>query len=83
MDAATRNRLIQAISEELSFDILTLDPERDIEEQVSLDSMQLVGVASKIERLLDIELPLSVMESRTLNDFFAIIDKELQAGGAG
>ncbi len=79
MDAATRTRILNAISEEVQFDVSVLDLNRAIEEQVTLDSMQFVAVAARVERELDIELPLSVMECRTLNEFLSAISKELEA----
>jgi acyl carrier protein len=42
---------------------------------VSLDSMQFVSLMARIEVELNIELPISAMEVKTLNEFLAVVEK--------
>ena len=58
-----------------------LDLDQDIVTSLNLDSMQLVALSARIERELDIELPLCVQEARTLNDFLDLIQVELDKKG--
>ena len=44
-----------------------------------LDSIQLVAIAAQIERHLQVELPLSAMFTRSLNDFLSLLERELLA----
>jgi hypothetical protein len=37
-----------------------------------------VGVVARIELELGIELPMSVMEVKTLNEFLAVVEKEIK-----
>ena len=57
----------------------TLDPSRDVREQVSFDSMQFVALTAAVEKELDVELPLAVMEVSTLDEFLELIDEALEA----
>ena len=57
-----------------------IDPEsidhcQPIREQVSLDSMQFIGIVAQIEMELEIELPISVMQVTTYQEFLDTIQK--------
>lgn len=80
MDSQTRDKVLAIIREATNMDPNAIDPEADLQTQISLDSMQYVSLTSKIEIALDIELPLDVIESRTLNDFMSKIDTALEEG---
>jgi acyl carrier protein len=77
MDIATRQKILDLIQKEVSIDPGAIDPDQDLRQQVLLDSMQFVGIASRVETAFDIELPITVMEVSTLNQFFEKVDEEL------
>ncbi len=78
MDNQTRDKVLAIIREATNMDPNAIDPEADLQTQISLDSMQYVSLTSKIEIALDVELPLDVIESQTLNDFMSKIDTALE-----
>jgi len=51
-----------------------LDPQKDLKDQIDLDSMQFVAIAARIEEELKIEIPISIMNVKSLNDFFEELD---------
>ncbi len=77
MEQAIRTRVYKTIKSTLGIDPEAIDPDAEIESQVTLDSMQYVNLTARIEMELDIELPLSIMESKTLNEFLKSIDHEI------
>lgn len=78
MDSQTREKVLAVIRETTNMDPDSIDPDGDLQTQISLDSMQYVSLTSKIEIALDIELPLNAIESKTLNDFMTKIDMALE-----
>jgi acyl carrier protein len=78
MDQATRQKILDLIQKEVTMDPATIDPDKDLREQVLLDSMQFVGIAARIEIELDIELPITVMEVSTLNQFLEKVEEEMK-----
>lgn len=78
MDVALKERVFAAIERVVGVDPRTLDPERDVREQMSFDSMQFVSLTAAVESELDIELPLSMMEVTTLDDFLELVERALK-----
>ena len=68
-------KIIHKITSE---DLSSVDPKADFSEEVGFDSMELVSISSAIEKSLDIEFPLSVVECQSLEEFFKIIEQELK-----
>jgi acyl carrier protein len=77
MDEQLRQKIFSLIQKDINADPSKIDPDKPIREQVGLDSMQFVGVVARIELELNIELPMSVMEVKTLNEFLAVVEKEM------
>ncbi len=77
MDSQTRETVLAILRDATNMDPNAIDPDGDLQTQISLDSMQYVSLTSKIEIALDIELPLDTIESNTLNDFLGKIDTAL------
>jgi acyl carrier protein len=75
MDQATRQKIFTIIQTEFQIDPAQVDPDKDLREQVLLDSMQFVGLAARIETELSIELPITIMEVSTLNQFLELVEK--------
>jgi acyl carrier protein len=78
MEAQKKQKIFDVIKKEINADPATIDPTKPIRDQVSLDSMQFVGLVARLEIELDIELPMTIMEVKTLNEFFDIVDGELE-----
>ena len=83
MDPTVKERVFEIIQKTVYIDPATLDADREIRDQVSLDSMQYVTLTAVVEKELDIELPISVMQARTINDFLRVIDEVLEQAGSG
>lgn len=77
MDEQLKQNIFNSLKKELPINPSDIDPDKNLREQVSLDSMQFVRIIARIEEELSIELPISIMEVSTLNEFFAIIENEL------
>ena len=55
--------------------IQNLDPNEDFREATGVNSVVFVGFLSQIEKEFNIELPMSILESKTLNDFMTVFQK--------
>lgn len=75
MNTDLKNRVFEIIKRVVRVEPATLDPDRDIRDQVSFDSMQFVELTARVEKELSIELPITVMEARTINEFLKVVDK--------
>ena len=53
-----------------------IDPDRDLRQQVHLDSMQFVAFLARLEVLLGVELPIESMTVSTLNEFLAVVGRQ-------
>jgi acyl carrier protein len=78
MDSALRHRVFAVIEKIVQIDPATLDPSRDVRDQVSFDSMQFVELSARIEKELGIELPMAVMEARTINEFLELVERAMK-----
>jgi acyl carrier protein len=77
MDSALKDRVFAVIAKTVEIDPATLDASRDVRDQVSFDSMQFVELTARVEKELGIELPLRVMEVRTINEFLGVIEEAI------
>jgi acyl carrier protein len=78
MSNVNRSRILEIIYEEVPYlKLQEIDPNAPLSEKMDMDSVQIVGVISKIEEMLNIEIPLSILEVKTLNQFLAVIEKQL------
>jgi acyl carrier protein len=73
MNSEFETLVFEIIRRTLKIDPTNLDRDRDIREQTSLDSMQFVVLTAAVEKELGIELPLAVMEVRTISEFLRIV----------
>lgn len=73
MNTITRQKILQIIEREAHVDLSSIDFTKDWREQISLDSIQLIGVASALEQQLGISLPLSVLEASSIDDLLGMI----------
>jgi acyl carrier protein len=77
MEPGTRERIYEIIKSELNRDPAEIDPAKDLREQVLLDSMQFVALLARLENDLKIEIPITALESNTLNQFLDVVNSEL------
>ncbi len=77
MEEGIKQKINEIIEKASRIKISDLDPDKDLREQVALDSIQFVGIVARIEEGLSIELPMAIMEVSTLNQFLEIVEKEL------
>jgi acyl carrier protein len=75
-----KQKVFDIIQKEIGRNPAEIDPNKPIREQITLDSMQFVGLLARIELGLNIELPLSAMDVITLNEFLGAIEKTASAG---
>ena len=78
MDAALRDRVFAILSRMAKIDPATLDPDRDIREQITFDSMQFVEFTARVETELGVELPVVVMEASTINEFLRVVEETVK-----
>ncbi len=78
MDKKLKEKVFKIIESETNITLSDFDPDQDIYEQSALDSVHFVEITLKIEKELNISLPISVLEVNTLNKFMALIEKELK-----
>ncbi len=77
MDTQTRDQVYSIIKNTIRVDPATIDPAADLRKQVSLDSMQYVSLMARLEVEFDIELPITIMESKSLDEFLSILNHEI------
>ena len=73
-----KKRIFEIVKKQTQIDLSEIDPEKDFREQVSIDSMQFVTIVALLEEEFGIELPISIMEVSTLNEFLSIVNYEFQ-----
>jgi acyl carrier protein len=78
MDEALKKRIFSTIHDVVNIDPATIDPAKNLRDAVNLDSMQFVAVLAKLETEFNVELPMSVMEADTFNDFLNVLEVELE-----
>ena len=77
MNENVRQRIGNIIREDTGIDPATIDPIKPIRDQITLDSMQFVGIIAKIEIEFEIELPISIMQVTTLDEFYNKVEKSI------
>ncbi|MBD3321053.1 MAG: hypothetical protein GF350_08175 [Chitinivibrionales bacterium] len=73
-----KERVFSILGQELAIDPSTLDPEQDIRQQFDTDTLGIVRCASKIEQHFDVDLPISIVETRTLNELLEMVHKVVE-----
>ena len=74
---AIKSRLGNILLSEFQIDFTGIDPDISVFDALAIDSITLVGIATRVEREFDIEIPLSLIENPTINNFIASISNEL------
>jgi acyl carrier protein len=72
-----KKRIFDILQKEVRLDPSSIDPNSDFRDQISIDSMQFVALLARLEKEFDIEIPISVMEAKTLSEFLSFLDVEI------
>jgi len=78
MNSEQRLRIFNIIKKELCIDPSGIDLNADLREMSLLDSMEFVAIVARIEMDMDIELPIHIIDVKTLNEFLDVIEKQLK-----
>ncbi|MBN1577638.1 MAG: acyl carrier protein [Chitinispirillaceae bacterium] len=78
MDEKLKERIDGIILSDIGIDPATIDADKPIRDQISLDSMQFVSLIAKLEIELDVELPIAIMQVNTLREFYGAIQQALR-----
>ncbi len=79
MNEDVKNKLKQILESITGEKFDTLDLEKDIQSQLKLDSIKIVELFSTLEETFKIELPLSMMNVKSVNEFIQRFEQELNA----
>lgn len=72
-----KEKIITIVKDEIGLDLSKIDPDRDIREQILLDSMQFVEIYAAVVEELNIQVPLSVMSAKTFTEILNALEVEL------
>jgi acyl carrier protein len=72
-----KKKIFDILQKEVRLDPASIDPNTDFRDQISIDSMQFVALLARLEKEFDIEIPISAMEAKTLNEFLSFLDIEI------
>jgi acyl carrier protein len=77
-----RQAALEAFQLEIGRSAESIDPARDLRQQVHLDSMQFVAFIARLEVLLGVELPIEAMTVDTLNEFLDVVSAHINGSKA-
>lgn len=77
MDEITKARVFQQVGKVTGRRIDNIDLKEDLKSQLELDSIQIVELFAVLEMEFGIELPLSMMTSKSGNDFLMQLEEQL------
>ena len=70
----TKQALLDIVQKETKIDLSKLDHDRDLREQVSIDSLSFISILASIVEEMDIYVPISIVTSRTSNEIVKAVD---------
>ncbi|MFC1607324.1 phosphopantetheine-binding protein [Candidatus Latescibacterota bacterium] len=70
----TKQSLIKIVQKETKIDLSKIDHDGDLREQVSLDSLSLISILAAIVEEMGINVPISIVTSRTFNEIVKAVD---------
>ena len=74
---AVRQRLMDLLKRETEIDVDRIDPNQDILKQVAIDSMQMLEIYAAIIDEFGIDVPMSIMQAKTLTGIISALAKEV------
>lgn len=72
-----RRKVLKIIEAETGIPPTEIDADADFREEAYLDSMQFVAIAARIEEEFKIELPITVVNVTTLNEFISFVKDQI------
>jgi acyl carrier protein len=78
MDDVLKKKIFGIMQKDIHIDPASIDADKPIREQISLDSMQFVSITARIELEMNVELPMSIMEAKTLNEFLLLVEDTIK-----
>lgn len=79
MNDIIRSKITTIIKQNFSsLNLPELNENESFLEKIEMDSIQIIALISQLESELEIEIPLSVLEAETLNQFLSIIEQQIK-----
>lgn len=79
MNDIIRSKITTIIKQNFSsLNLPELNDDESFLGKIEMDSIQLIALISQLESELDIDIPLSVLEAETLNQFLTIIEQQIK-----
>lgn len=76
--STVKQRVIDIVKNETGIELTTFNPDEDILEQINLDSMQLLEIYAAIIDEFGIEIPITIINLKTLNGITSSLVKEIR-----
>ena len=72
-DKEMQSKVLDIVAKVARLKELKVNPDKDIRDQVNLDSMQFVAVIAHIEEAFQVDLPIEVMTVSTFRQFLSML----------
>jgi acyl carrier protein len=77
LDINTKIKVFEIVNKVSGGRVTSINPEGDVRQQLSLDSIQIVELFAMLENEFNIELPLSILNVKTGKEFLETIEKSI------
>ena len=77
MEQKIKQKIFDIIRQETNIDLSEVNFHTNFLNQAFLDSIQFVSITARIEEEFGIELPISIMNISTLDEYLSIVDQQL------
>ena len=82
MDDIIRSKVNAIIRKNFSYlNLPELNEDESFLGKIEMDSIQLIALISQLESEFDIDIPLSILEAETLNQFLTVIEEQILSRG--
>ena len=82
MDDIIRSKVNAIIRKNFSsLNLPELNEDESFLGKIEMDSIQLIALISQLESEFDIDIPLSILEAETLNQFLTVIEEQILSRG--
>jgi acyl carrier protein len=77
MDINTKIKVFEIVNKVSGGRVTSINPDGDVRQELSLDSIQIVELFAMLENEFNIELPLTILNVKTGREFLEIIEKSI------
>jgi acyl carrier protein len=77
MDVNTKIKVFEIVNKVSGGRVTSINPDGDVRQELSLDSIQIVELFAMLENEFNIELPLTILNVKTGREFLDIIEKSI------